>query len=241
MFPVSLGARRRRTRALSTCAALTLAALILGGSAPVRATVIVPRTIEQMTHDAERVVRGRVLSSRAAWDQQRKRIYTTTEVEVLEQLQGSRDVPRTVSIRTLGGEVGEVGMRVSGTETFTPGEEIIVFLRRDPLTTSAFQVVGMSQGKYRIERDADGTAMAIPNTAGLAFARPDPAGVYRVEGETPRPDRIALDELKMRIAQGAMSTTTGRVLVPVPGPAAGAPAPAGVPAPAAPPTRAPEH
>src|SRR5438105_2388677 len=108
-----------------------LAAGVLVAAAPLvaSATVIVPRTIEEMAQDSAYVVRGRVLSTSAAWDEKHERIFTNTEIEVLDQIHGASDSPRRITVRTLGGEVGKIGMKVAGTERFTVNEEVVVFLR----------------------------------------------------------------------------------------------------------------
>jgi hypothetical protein len=187
------------------------------------ATVIVPRTIEQMAQDSACVVRGRVLKSEAAWDEGHQKIYTTTEIEVLEQVHGPSEPLKKVVVRTLGGEVGKIGMKVAGTERFTPNEEVFVFLRRDPVVKEAYQTVGMSQGKYTIDHELPGRAMAVPSTEGLAFARPDEHGVIKVDPTAPHPDRIALDDLKQRVSDavhGAQTIAPPKALKPAPSPAA---------------------
>ncbi len=181
--------------------ALAAGAVTLGAPLVASATVIVPRTIEEMSRDANRVVHGRVVSSQASWDEQHQRIFTLTEIEVLDQIHGPTDAPKRVTVRTLGGEVGKVGMKVAGTEKFAPNEEVLVFLRRDPVVTNAFQVVGMSQGKYSIEQDASGKRVAVPSTEGLAFVKRDnDTGVYKVDENGTHPGRLPLDDLKKRIS-----------------------------------------
>jgi hypothetical protein len=102
-------------------------------------------------------------------------------------------------VRTIGGEVGKIGMRVSGVEKFTPNEEVVVFLRRDPGDQQLFQTVGMSQGKFSVQHEAKGRAVLIPSVEGLAFARPASDGTIKVSDETPAPNRIPLSELKERV------------------------------------------
>jgi hypothetical protein len=208
-------------RALSM---MGLVGLFIASSA--QATVIVPRTIEEMAHDSACIVQGRVISSQAAWDESHQRIYTTTSIEVTEWVTGCAQVPaastpagqppKTVVIRTLGGEVGEIGMKVAGTEKFTANEEVFLFLRDDPVVKGTYQVVGMSQGKYSIQRDEVGKAMAVPSTEGLAFARPSDNGVLRVDPSAPHPDRLALTELRDRISRAFKDP---KYLKPVPSPA----------------------
>src|SRR5205085_11541571 len=52
------------------------------------------------------IVRGRVIQSQAAWDEEHQRIYTSTEIEILEAMHGATDAKRIV-VRTLGGRSEE--------------------------------------------------------------------------------------------------------------------------------------
>jgi hypothetical protein len=162
------------------------------------ATVMVPLTIEDMTAQSACIVRGKVLESRASWDKAHQRIYTFTEIEVLDTLHSASAVPQKIVVKTLGGEVGEIGMRVSGTEKFEAQEEVVIFLRKDPVEAANFQTIGMSQGKLRVERDAKGKIELIPSHEGLAFARPDETGSMKIN-DASAPARISFDDLKTRV------------------------------------------
>src|SRR5687768_3441081 len=179
-------------------ALLLLAPLLLAPRVG-EATVILPLSIEQMAVEAACVVRGKVQSTHAAWDTAHERIYTYTEIEILDVMHSPSALPKKVTVRTLGGEVGEVGMKVSGTEKFTPNEEVVVFLRNDPGAENAYQVVGMSQGKFSLLREAKGRVIAVPSTEGLALARPDEAGTLKVDGSHAQPSKIPLVELRQRV------------------------------------------
>jgi hypothetical protein len=180
---------------------LALPPLVLASffALPAQATVIVPLTIEDMAVQSACVVRGRVVESVASWDKDHQRIYTHTTVEVLDPIHTPSRLPQKITVKTIGGEVGKIGMRVSGVEKFAPNEEVVLFLRRDPIDQQLFQTVGMSQGKFSIEHEAKGRAVAVPSIEGLAFARPDANGTLKVDGHSPSPNRIPLTELKERI------------------------------------------
>jgi hypothetical protein len=171
-----------------------------------KATVMVPLSIEDMAQQAACVVRGRVLSSNASWDDSRQRIYTYTEIEVLDAIHSAASLPKTIVVRTLGGEVGKIGMRVSGTEKFVIDEEVVIFLRKDPVDQTRFQTVGMSQGKFNVEVDARGR-VAVPTAEGLAYARPDANGTLKVSEDAPIPAKLTLDELKTRVKTAVQAKT----------------------------------
>ena len=164
-----------------------------------RATIVVPMTIEEMAVEAACVARGRVVNTQSVWDDAHRRIYTYTEIQILERIHTKGRVHDSVVVRTLGGEVGNVGMKVSGTAKFTLGEEVVVFLRADALDATQYQVIGMSQGKLTVERAEKGGAVAVPSVEGLAFAKPGADGKMMIDPTKVDEGRIPLGVLRDRI------------------------------------------
>ena len=76
-------------------------------------------------------------------------IWTETRFETVELNKGL--LPGVVSVRMLGGRIGNLHSRIEGVPAFRPGEEAYVFLwghEGEP-----FRVLGWSQGAFRIARD----------------------------------------------------------------------------------------
>lgn len=164
------------------------------------ATIIVPRTLEEMSREAATVVRAKVVARQSAWDADHRRIHTFTELQVLQAVTGRPDA--TIVVRTMGGEVGDIGMRVAGVARFEVGEEVVVFLRADPVDAGHFQVIGMSQGKFTVDRSGP-SPIAVASTEGLAFARRTETGKLEV-GEHSGDHlarRVPLADLVARIEQ----------------------------------------
>lgn len=90
------------------------------------------------------------------------RLYTDAELVVEECLKGP--CAPSVTIRQLGGELDGDGLAVEGAPSFTPGDEVVVFLRlrRD----GTYAPVGMSQGVLRLERTS-GEVTYVRDTRGL--------------------------------------------------------------------------
>lgn len=187
------------------------------------ATIVLPLSLEEMTERADLVVEAVVEGSEAKWNTRKDRISTLTTLVVRSALVADGDAPSVVVVRTLGGEVGDVGMRVAGTARFAPGERVLVFLRHSKSGQNYFTVVGMSQGKFRLVETADGV-QAVPGIEGLAFLERDGS----VQHASP-PEAMAWDSLRDRI----LRVSAARRPSPAPAPASVpvAPAPA-VPAPA---------
>ena len=146
------------------------------------------------------VVRATVLDANCEWDRSNKHIFTYTRLKAVEALRGQVSPGKLFRIRTLGGEIGEIGMAVAGTAKFKPGEEVVVFVRADPYDAADYQVVGMSQGKFLIQKDKKGEEVVVPNVNGLEFARRDVRGAMQITGQAAENIKgISLKTLKRRV------------------------------------------
>lgn len=123
---------------------LAVAAACLLAATPVAmASLVRALGLAELTREADCVVVGDVLSVRAAWDSEHRNIHTTIEIGVHETWKGAAPTGGRVTIRQLGGTVGEIEMTVRGMPTFSGGERALLFLRRS-------QVAGMAQGKRNL-------------------------------------------------------------------------------------------
>lgn len=198
-------------------ASVLSAACALLVSAAAHATIMLPLTVEEMAQEASAVVRARVVDRSAEWDRERKRIYTTTTLEISDAIKG--DVSRRIQVRTLGGEADGVGMKVAGTPQFAMGEEVLVFLRPDPGAPAVHQVIGMAQGKYQLRQDEHGRVVAAPSLDGIAFATPGVDGVLRAGGHAPAVPEQSYVELRQRIVAAAAASAPAQSLPPAQAPA----------------------
>jgi len=98
---------------------------------------------------SEAIVIGHVTRTWSAWDDQHRYIWTHAEIAVHEVAKGARGMNLVVS--EPGGAVGGVGMRVAGAPTYTPGEQVMLFLERAP--NGYLRSAGLGQGKLRISAD----------------------------------------------------------------------------------------
>jgi len=129
---------------------LAVAAVCLFAVPPVAmASLVRALDLAELTREADQVVVGDVLSVRAAWDSEHRNIHTTIEIGVREIWKGAPPSGGRVTIRQLGGTVGEIEMTVLGMPTFSEGERALLFLRRS-------QVAGMAQGKRNLRWEGSG-------------------------------------------------------------------------------------
>jgi hypothetical protein len=137
-----------------------------------QASLVLALDLPTMVAQADQVAVVDVGSVKAAWDANHERILTTIDLSVVETWKG----PTAAHLRVVqpGGTVGDIQMTVFGMSQFTPGERALVFLRGTP---DAASVVGMSQGKRIVRRDAATGRWMVhaPDRSGASFVRPPAA------------------------------------------------------------------
>ena len=190
--------------AFITAAAVFATSVLLLSSAA-DATIMLALSIEQMTAKSRTVVRATVRQRQGVWDEKHQRIYTLTELTVSEVIRG--EAPATIVVRSLGGEVDGIGMKVSGSPRFSPDQDVVVFLREDPVGRAGFMVVGMSQGLFRLEKDSAGRLMAVPGVEGMSFARRAAPGQGLADVNTDLV-RLSYTDLRRRVAEASAPDRT---------------------------------
>jgi hypothetical protein len=139
-----------------------LAGLAAVASAPVRATVLVPADLNELTASALAIVHARIIDVRAITTEDRQRVVTVVVAESLGYLKG--DIGRTIVFRIPGGQVGAYRTVMIGAPSFSVGEEAVLFFgARGP---SLPYLVGFSQGVFRVQRDErTGARVVVPGPA----------------------------------------------------------------------------
>jgi len=126
---------------------------------PAWATTVIRMDLQTLVQESDSIVQGRVEHVDAQWDDQKKTIFTYVFVRVHDPLKG--DFRPTVLIRQLGGKVGDMNLSIIGMPAFRSGEEVIVFLKSNPIEAT-YHVVGLTQGKYEVADD-----FAVANASGI--------------------------------------------------------------------------
>jgi len=136
------------------CAILYFAAAIDVASA----TVLLPADFTTVVTGSPTIVHGRVTDVRSFISGPRRTIESVVTLSVIETLKG---VPaRTVLFRVPNGQVGRYRRVVVGVPEFEDGDEVVVFLQAHaPAIPTLF---GLSQGVYRVVRDANAQAIVMP-------------------------------------------------------------------------------
>jgi hypothetical protein len=147
--------------------------LQLAGDA--RASVSVAATWEGLVKESSAVAVVTATDSHGAWEN--GRIFTYTHVHVDRALAGELGTGADAWVRTMGGEVGNIGQRVEGEAVFELGKPSLLFAQPGP--SGSFHVTARGQGAFpvtasekeppRLTRGASLGALIPPRTAG---ARP---------------------------------------------------------------------
>jgi hypothetical protein len=137
-------------------------------AATASATTLQPITEDEQIQTAQTIFRGRAEQIDAAREvtSRGNPIVTTVRFVPLAVYKGS--AVGSVSLRFLGGKVGDVEMKVDGMPQFRVGGEYILFVSGEG--NRACPVVGWSEGSLKVDRqtNAAGEVKASPDVAGTA-------------------------------------------------------------------------
>lgn len=119
------------------------------------ASVVLKHDEASLTRAAHAVVGGQVLDTHSEWNQGHEFLWTYTSVRVEDVAKGEPRVGQIITVREVGGSVGDFNQAMIGAATFTEGERVVLFLERaKDRTPGIYQTVGLSQGKFLISMDA---------------------------------------------------------------------------------------
>jgi hypothetical protein len=121
---------------------------------------LVKMSTEQMTARATDIVVGTVTNARSVWVD--RTLVTLAQVSVSESLKGGPGAELTV---VLPGGVDmaravPVAVMWPGAPSLSSRENVVLFLEADAPVKDGYQIVGFSQGKFSVVRDAFGRTFA---------------------------------------------------------------------------------
>ena len=168
----------------------TLAILVALGAAPLAASIsLTPHGAEAATSielsmsdlvtGSTLVVAGTPLDSRSLWEgdasNHGRRIVTYTRLRVDRLIDGAPQAE--VWVRTLGGDVDDIGQQVAGEAVLRVAQPSLLFLRGRPDGTHV--VVGMGQGQYLLDARPEngGARVRSPLEAGHLVTKAGGSGV----------------------------------------------------------------
>jgi len=130
--------------------------------------LMIKLSLRKLTIEADAIILGEVKNIQCQWSIDKSIILTIVTLQIHEILKGNIN-SHQVLIQYPGGEVGDIGLKVSDMPSFRPNEMVLVFLksitditniRHSPIITlnflPVFSIFGAAQGKYSI--DSNGIA-----------------------------------------------------------------------------------
>jgi hypothetical protein len=118
-------------------------------AAPSSATVIQYLDIEQMSQIAAVVTVGEVERVESSWNDEHTKIYTRITITTTEIIKGDRGL-ETVTLKLIGGQVGDAIAKLPGTPVFEPGDRVLMFLE-ERTDQDGYLLIGLFQGLYRLD------------------------------------------------------------------------------------------
>jgi len=143
---------------------VAVAALALVGAQAAFATSVLKLSLQELTKKSDSIVMARVDDAVASWDAGHKEIYTYITLSVLQGVKGNKGAT-TITLRQLGGTVGNIASIVPGMPSFRKGEEVVVFLTQKDAAGYPW-VMGLEQGKYSVSTAKNGVKMVRNDLAG---------------------------------------------------------------------------
>jgi hypothetical protein len=123
------------------------------------ATVLVPAEFSEIVSGSQIIVYGRVAEVRGDWTDDRRHIETIVTLDAGTYLKGGPG--ENVTFRVPGGTIGRYRTLMVGAPEFRTGDEVVLFLKANG--PSVAHVFGLSQGVFRVRRDArTGRRLVVP-------------------------------------------------------------------------------
>ena len=149
-----------------------LCGVLLGSSGAVgsiaEASVLTKLTLSDMTGRAEHVLVGRVERSDSKFAPGYDGVIITEgQIRCHRSIRGAKE-GTLLTVRHLGGAVGELGQKVFGEASYQVGEEVVILAE---LREGALYSVGMAQGKLHIDRST-GTPRVQVDMGGAELVAP---------------------------------------------------------------------
>ncbi len=175
-----------RFKSLCTVLSALVAALLL--TSPADGSIVQALDLDELVHQSDRILLGTVVFSES-FQRQNGSLGTWHRVRVEQDLRGNAPGESEVIVETLGGQLGDLAMRVEGEPSFAIGERVVVFARgRDQHV--AVRPVGMGQGVMRVLTE-DGVETVRQSRAGMLLMRRSAEGrLEKSLGALPRAERL---------------------------------------------------
>lgn len=148
------------------------------------ATVARAVVLKALAHRSQLIATGTPLEAYSRWEDfgGRRRIVTYTRVRVDDRIAGADQGPE-VLVRTLGGQVGDIGQVVAGEAVLVVGQPSLLFLV--PRYDGVLGVTAMAQGQFPLRADAHGVVRLSQSPNLPKLVQGAPSAQQQLAGRTP--------------------------------------------------------
>jgi hypothetical protein len=138
----------------------------------------------ELVYQSSHVLLGTATDSFSNWEQigKRRAIVTYSLFHIEEPLDGRNPPGAEITIRTLGGTVGNLGQRFYGEAVLALDERATVFVH--DLAADLYVVTAMAQGHYPVRPDARGTHRLHAEFSAVVITGESEAAMRRLDGRT---------------------------------------------------------
>jgi len=121
---------------------------------PHASAIMIGLSTEDLTRASEAVIIGDIEDTESQWSEDGKTIFTSAIVLISDVFKGGK-IERRITVEFEGGEVGDIGLKVSDVSLPKKGEKVILFLKSTIGEKGGiiFNSVGKAQGKYVVGKD----------------------------------------------------------------------------------------
>lgn len=163
--------KTRQAWALLTTLCVTIAAPTAAS-----ATVVLELSRDQLVERADLIVRAKVLSQSYRWSEDHKQILTLSELAVSSYLKGAG--PSSLTLRQLGGVMGELRSKIAGDAHLEVGQELVLFLKAGE---GVVYLSALSQSAFVITKNRAGALIVTrPDLGELSFWSPEDKAVVQL-------------------------------------------------------------
>jgi hypothetical protein len=171
------------------------------------ASVLTKLTLSDMTGRAEQVMVGRVERVDSKFAPGYDGLIITRSADPLSAQHSGAKEGTLITVRHLGGAVGELGQKVFGEASYQVGEEVVLLAE---LREGSLYSVGMAQGKLHIDRST-GTPRVQVDLGGAELVAPTGSDAVPTAQGVPLETLISqLDDLVRRIPSPSERAKSGQ-------------------------------
>ncbi len=167
-----------------------------------RSTTVIPPSFEALVAGANTIFVGEVMNIRSDWDTTPlgRVIMTFVTFRIEDVWKGN--VGAVTQLAFLGGEIGDLGMKVHGMPTFRMGQRDVLFVGAEPRRISP--LVGLMYGRMRVERDTASGIDRVRTHDGQALG-----SLAQIGPQRPAPSLASISPMRLSELESAVRARLG--------------------------------